>query len=170
MSGHAPFEKLLSEARRGAGLRTRRGEWAERRGGAPRDKKAGPGGFMRVVGLEFEWLGDRKGSESLFFVVEWRAGEWSTWRAAEPEEARERCDSAGRAEDSRVRTGSAGEGSPATKGKSQLPFFSVIGVLCKCLWEAPVGKVKPCKCCRVSELFGYFFCVLFVESFCVLFV
>ena len=54
--------------------------------------------------------------------------EWSTWRAAEPEEARERRDSAGCAEDSRVRTGSAGEGSPATKGKSRLPFFSFFGV------------------------------------------
>ena len=34
-----PFERLLGEARRGAGLRTRRGKWAEKGGGAPRDKR-----------------------------------------------------------------------------------------------------------------------------------
>ena len=102
-------------------------------------------GFLResLVSYESRWFHLRVVlgffRESLFLVVEWRAGEWSTWRAAEPEEARERRDSAGRAEDGRDRTGSAREGSPATKGKSRLPFFSFIGVLCKCLWEAPVG-------------------------------
>ena len=56
--GHAPFEKLRGGARRGAGLRTRRGEWAERRGGAPHDKKGGTRPLhesrwfhMRVVGF-----------------------------------------------------------------------------------------------------------------------
>ena len=55
--------------------------------------------------------------------VERRAKEWSTWRAAEPEEARERRDSAGRAEDWRDRTGSAGEGSPTNEREVATPFL-----------------------------------------------
>ena len=60
--GHAPFEKLLGEARRKAGLRTGRGEGAE-----PRATKGGPGGFLGVVGFFFV-LEKREG------VVEWLSG------------------------------------------------------------------------------------------------
>ena len=91
-------------------------------------KRAGPGIYMRVIGFTGEslvspercWfhLGVVLGflGEPLFCIVEWRAKEWSTWRAAEPEEARERRDSAGRAEDWRDRTRSAREGSPVARG------------------------------------------------------
>jgi len=46
-----PFERLLGEARRGAGLRTRRGKWAEKRGGAPRDKRGGHTQFTAAPSL-----------------------------------------------------------------------------------------------------------------------
>ena len=117
-------------------------------------------------------------------------GEWSTWRAAEPGEARSRDTTApvaqrtrasGREVPERVRrprTESGpggttlrvvGEDSPATtKGKLRLPFFLSLGF---CVTDC--GRrlwVKPFKCCRVSVLFGYFFCVLLVDSCCVLFV
>ena len=52
--GHAPFEKLLGEARREAGLKTGRGEGAE-----PRVTKSRQGGFgwVRELGV---WLKDRR--------------------------------------------------------------------------------------------------------------
>ena len=57
--GHAPFEKLLGEARREAGLKTGRGEGAE-----PRVTK---GAFAK--GFRFEWLGDREEGSSRWFRV-----------------------------------------------------------------------------------------------------
>ena len=47
------------------------------------------------------------------------------------------------------------KGRRRAQGSHNFLSFSFLGVLCKCLWEAPVsGKVDSFKCCHVSGLIG----------------